>query len=76
MKAPSDLATRGVKSPRDHVKSHDLAVTRSKGNIHVNNGIMEVEIRGKKHVFCTPDDFDINKVNTDPPQERLKLEWM
>ena len=45
----------------------------SKGPTHKP---VEVTIKDKKMSLWAPDDYDESKVNTDPPQERLKLEWM
>ena len=73
---PNDLATRGERTPRDAARPADLPSNKDGGDIRVHKGRMEADINGKRHVFETPDDFELSKVNTDPPQERLKLEWM
>ncbi len=36
---------------------------------------IEMEIKGKKLTFHPPDSYNDDAVNTDPPQQRLKLEW-
>ena len=37
---------------------------------------VEVNVKGKKMAFFVPDGYDDKKVVTDPPHERLKLEWV
>lgn len=37
---------------------------------------LTVNLNGKTIVFDVPDNFDPNTVNTDPPEERLQLEWV
>ena len=37
---------------------------------------VEVSVKGKKVAFYVPDGYDDKKVVTDPPHERLKLEWV
>ena len=36
---------------------------------------IDMEIKGKKLTFHPPDSYNDDAVNTDPPQQRLKLEW-
>ncbi len=37
---------------------------------------IEMDVRGANLTFFPPDSYDDNAVNTDPPQLRLKLEWV
>lgn len=36
----------------------------------------EVQIKGKKLSLIISDSHDDSKVSTDPPQQRLKLDWV
>ena len=39
-------------------------------------GMAAIEVKGQKMYVPVADEFKGKGVNTDPPQERLKLEWM
>ena len=37
---------------------------------------IDMDVKGNKLTFYPPDSYNDNMVNTDPPQLRLKLEWV
>ena len=41
-----------------------------------HSGGHSLDINGKHIPLYPPDDFNESMVKTDPPQQRLKLEWM
>lgn len=60
------------------MSSPKVAPRSPRGRTAGGHGVkaIDMDVKGTKLTFYPPDAYNDNIINTDPPQLRLKLEWV
>ncbi len=70
--------THAPSQPGSAMSSPKVAPRSPRGRTAGGHGVkaIDMDVKGTKLTFYPPDAYNDNIINTDPPQLRLKLEWV